>query len=164
MPAQPNLDALARRHIRLGWAAVAVFMLLGLALEALHALKTDWYLEAAYETRRLMFTLAHAHGALLGLVNIAFGLTVGGGLSVRSPGAASRLLAAGSVLLPAGFFLGGLYHYDGDPGLGTALAPVGAVAVLAAAVLAALPAPEKTPGGPSDAGAPSHEKKRRKPR
>ncbi len=130
-------------------------MLFGLALEGFHAIKADWYLEQASETRRLMFTLAHAHGSLLGLLNIAFGLTVGRGLSGRSPEAASRLLAAGTVLLPAGFFLGGLYLYAGDPGLGAALAPIGALAVLAAAALASLGARhdtvERTAGEPDKA-------------
>ena len=139
-------------------------MLFGLALEGFHAIKADWYLEQASETRRLMFTLAHAHGSLLGLLNIAFGLTVGRGLSGRSPEMASRLLAAGTVLLPAGFFLGGLYLYGGDPGLGAALAPVGALAVLAAAALAALDANGHmivpTASEPGGAAGPTSPKKR----
>jgi hypothetical protein len=36
----------------------------------------------------------------------------------------SLILAA--ILLPAGFFLGGIIIYDGDPGLGVWLVPVGA--------------------------------------
>jgi hypothetical protein len=31
-----------------------------------------------------------------------------------------------AVLLPAGFFLGGIVIYDGDPGLGVWLVPIGA--------------------------------------
>lgn len=134
-----SLQTFARRHVRLGWAAIAVFMTMGLILEALHAFKTGWYLEEQYETRRLLFTLAHAHGSLLGLLNIAFGLTVGRGLEGRAVATASRLFAIGTVLLPGGFFLGGFFLYGSDPGLGALLAPVGAVAVLVAAALAALP-------------------------
>lgn len=162
MPPPEASGAYARRHVRLGWAAVALFMALGLVLEALHALKTGWYLEEQYETRRLMFTLAHAHGTLLGLLNIAFGLTVERGLGGRSVGTASRLLAVGTVLLPAGFLLGGLYLYGSDPGMGAFLAPVGAVAVLLAATLAALPAAagsvEPTP--PAAEAAPKKKRRR----
>jgi len=79
------------------------------------------------ETRRLMFTLAHAHGTLLALVNIAAGLT---GLNVDRFGlrpSVSFALIWAAILLPAGFFLGGIVIYDGDPGLGVWLVPVGAV-------------------------------------
>ena len=133
--------SLTQRHVRFGWAAVAIFMALGLLLETLHGLKTSWYLEQQYETRRLLFTLAHAHGTLFGVLNILFGLTVGRGLCGRSNEAASRLLLAATILLPAGFFLGGVQLYGGDPGLGVALAPIGAVAALIAAALAAAPDP-----------------------
>lgn len=155
-------EAFARRHVRLGWAAIAVFMTLGVLLEAFHAFKAGWYLEEQYEARRLLFTLAHAHGTLLGLVNIAFGLTVGRELAGRAIGTASRLLASGTVLLPAGFFLGGVYLYGSDPGLGALLAPVGAVAVLVAAALAALPAAKTPNEPPADTGADGAEKKKRR--
>ena len=77
-----------------------------------------------------MFTLAHAHGAALAFVNIAAGVTtrtLSGGALASS---ASRALVAGSVLLPLGFFLGGVVIHEGDPGLGIILAPVGAVALI----------------------------------
>ena len=69
-------DRLARRHLRFGWAAVLVFAVLGLTLETLHGFKIRLYLDLSNETRRLMWTLAHAHGTLLGIVNIVYGLTV----------------------------------------------------------------------------------------
>jgi hypothetical protein len=43
---------------------------------------------------------------------------------------ASSSLVAASVLLPGGFFLGGVAFYGGDPGIGTLLVPVGAVLFL----------------------------------
>ena len=43
---------------------------------------------------------------------------------------ASGALIAGSVLMPVGFLLGGLHHYEGDPGFGIFLAPLGALALL----------------------------------
>ena len=64
------------RHLRLGWAMIASFILLGLALETLHGFKIQWYLAMANETRRLLWTLAHAHGVLLGLLNVAYALSL----------------------------------------------------------------------------------------
>jgi hypothetical protein len=42
----------------------------------------------------------------------------------------STALVMASVLLPGGFFLGGVVFYSGDPGVGIALVPVGAAALL----------------------------------
>jgi hypothetical protein len=46
-------------------------------------------------------------------------------------------LIGASVLLPGGFFLGGFFIYDGDPGLGALLVPVGGVLLLIAVFLTA---------------------------
>ena len=43
-----------------------------------------------------------------------------------------------SVLLPGGFFIGGFFIYDGDPGLGVFVVPVGALSLLIAVVLISL--------------------------
>jgi hypothetical protein len=124
--------ACSRRHLRFGWWALLGFLTLGIVLEALHAVKLDWYLSVENETRRLMFTLAHAHGTLVSLVNIAFGATLA--LlplpSARSLTIASRCLLGANVLLPAGFFLGGGFSVAGDPGLGIVLLPIGAILLL----------------------------------
>jgi len=89
------------------------------------------YLDTANETRRLMWTLAHAHGTLLALVNVAAGLTW---RSAPAMPANVRLISSSligaSVLLPGGFFLGGVAFYGGDPGIGTLLVPIGAVLLL----------------------------------
>src|SRR5207245_9394239 len=66
----------ARRHLRIGWWSLLVFATLGLVLESLHGFKVRAYLDVSNETRRLMWTLAHAHGTLLGVVNVLFGLTL----------------------------------------------------------------------------------------
>jgi heme A synthase len=79
-----------------------------------------------------MWRLAHAHGALLGAINILFALT----LRAESPSAfpetarISTALIAATVLLPFGFFLGGVVFYSGDPGVGVLLVPVGATLLL----------------------------------
>ena len=74
-PRQPQTDYV-RRHLRFGWWALFVFLLLGATLETLHGFKAGFYLDVSNETRRLMWTLAHAHGALLGIVNVAAGLSL----------------------------------------------------------------------------------------
>lgn len=134
---------LARRHVRFGWWALAVFLTLGIVLESMHGFKVGWYLDAGNEARRLTWTLAHAHGTLIALVNIVFGLTLR--VMEPEPGpwvrAASPALLASAVVLPAGFFLGGLVIYGGDPGLGILLVPAGALLLLVAVVLTGLRAP-----------------------
>ena len=118
------------RHLRFGWWSLFAWLTLGVVLETLHGFKLAWYLNVDVEMRRLMLTLAHAHGTLLALVNIAAGLTLRTVKGFELERGASRALFWGSVLLPAGFFLGGLVIHDGDPGLGVLLVPVGALLVL----------------------------------
>ena len=126
-------------HVRAGWWLLLLFVALGLLLESLHGFKIGFYLDASNETRRLMWTLAHAHGALLAVVNIVFGLTLErrGAPSSGSRVVASRCLLGASVLLPLGFFLGGVVTHAGDPGLGILLVPVGGLLLLTAIFLTA---------------------------
>src|SRR5437660_12385811 len=116
----------AGRNLRFGWWSLLVFLCVGATLEALHGFKIGWYVDVGNETRRLMFTLAHAHGTLLALVNIVVGLTVRilDRFALRSSVSFALIWAA--ILLPGGFFLGGIVIYDGDPGLGVWLVPIGA--------------------------------------
>jgi hypothetical protein len=129
-PTGPN--GYVRRHLRFGWSALLIFATLGFVLEALQGFKVAAYLDVANETRRLMWRLAHAHGALLGAINILFALT----LKIGSPSAfpdaprISTALIAATILLPLGFFLGGVVFYSGDPGVGVLLVPVGAALLL----------------------------------
>jgi hypothetical protein len=127
------------RHLRLGWWWLLVFAGLGLILETLHGFKVGAYLNVSNETRRLMWRLAHAHGTLLGAVNILFGLTLRSGIgsTFRDPRTISWSLISASTLLPVGFFLGGVQFYAGDPGLGVLVVPIGAVMLLAALFLIA---------------------------
>jgi hypothetical protein len=128
-----------QRHLRVGWWTFLLFATLGLVLESLQGFKVRAYLDVSNETRRLMWTLAHAHGALLGLVNVLAGLSI---RVLPDVGAAHRRLTstallAATVLIPGGFFLGGIVFYGGDPGLGVLILPVGAVFLLVAAFLLA---------------------------
>ena len=123
----------AHRHIRFGWWSLLVFATLGLILESLHGFKIRAYLDVSNETRRLMWTLAHAHGVLLAVINIIVGLSLDTGrLSTRNISRVSIALVAASVLLPGGFFAAGVTFYEGDPGVGVAVVPVGAVLLLMA--------------------------------
>jgi hypothetical protein len=116
----------ADRNLRFGWWSLLVFLSVGAILETLHGFKIGWYVDVGNETRRLMFTLAHAHGTLLALVNIAAGLTMQMVERFTLRPSVSLGLIWAAILLPAGFFLGGIVIYDGDPGLGVWLVPIGA--------------------------------------
>jgi hypothetical protein len=124
----------SRRHLSFGWWSLLIFATLGLALESLHAFKVPGYLDVSNETRRLMWTLAHAHGTLLGIIHVIFGLTLRsmGTPAAWNPRRASLCLIGSSLTLPGGFFLGGVAFYSGDPGLGVLLVPVGGVFLLVA--------------------------------
>ncbi len=141
-PSRPADDATTfyrRRHLWIGWWALLVFLTLGLVLESLHGFKVGWYVNVSNSTRRLMFTLAHAHGTLLALVNIAFALSLSqlpfG--NARQRATAANCLMGATILMPLGFFVGGVIVYAGDPGLGIVLVPVGAVLLFTAVFLVA---------------------------
>ena len=145
----------ARRHLRIGWWSLLCFATVGLVLEMLHGFKVRAYLDVSNETRRLMWTLAHAHGTLLSLVHVIFGLSlrVTAESFVRNLRLISSCLIGASVLLPGGFFLGGIVVYGGDPGLGVLLVPVGAVLLLAAVFFIASQAAGSTPADKPGDGA-----------
>jgi hypothetical protein len=120
-------------HLRVGWWSLFVFAALGLVLETLQGFKAPLYVDVSNDTRRLMWTLAHAHGVGLALVHILFALSLPAlPGDPRRDRLVSRGLTAASVLLPGGFFLGGAFYYAGDPGPGILLVPVGAVFLLMA--------------------------------
>ena len=132
--AVPGTVDYARRHLRVGWWSLLVFAALGLTLESLHGFKVRAYLDVSNETRRLMWTLAHAHGTLLAVIHVIYGLSLRAApeITAKDQRLVSSSLIGASVLLPGGFFLGGVTFYSGDPGLGVLLVPIGAVLLLAA--------------------------------
>jgi hypothetical protein len=128
---QPTLTEhkLARRHGRFGWTWLLLWLLLGFTLEMLHGFKISEYLLDSI--RREFWTLAHFHGVTLALVNLIYvRWAESEQLPVNQRNLASWSLIAGTVLMPVGFFLGGLIHFEGDPGLGIFLAPPGALLIL----------------------------------
>ena len=142
-PDRPTPDAStrasARGHLAFGWCCLLVFMGLGAVLEGLHSLKLGFYLDSSNAMRRLLWTLAHAHGTLFGLVHIAFAVSLPqlSAMTGRSRGLASRCLYGGTIVMPVGFFLGGVFVFEGDPGLPVLLAPLGAALLFIAVGLIA---------------------------
>jgi hypothetical protein len=128
-------DAPTRRALRTGWTLLAVSLPLGVTLEALHGFKVRAFLES--EVRREMWRLAHAHGTLLGILLLVYAALAERHVSEDRRAAISRDLRAGAVLMPLGFFAGGILASEGDPSLGILLVPVGAAFLLVALVRAA---------------------------
>lgn len=122
-PTSPPLNA------RAGLVALLVFAALGLVLEVLHGFKVGFYLDVTNDTRRLLWRLAHAHGALLGLLNVVAALGVRAWPQLRDELGARALLLA-LLLMPLGFLLGGAFAQGGDPGASVGLAAAGGVALL----------------------------------
>lgn len=130
----------ADRHLRLSIALVAIFLAMGLWLEAMYGLRAEGWVDDPL--RREFLRLGHAHGALLGLVNVALGW---GCERLATPAAwATKIrLAAwvGACLVGVGFVAGGLLHGPTDPGLPILAVPAGALMVLTSSVAVALVRP-----------------------
>jgi len=133
-------QTLARRHHAIGWICLLIFLTLGASLETLHGLKVGFYLDANHSIRREMWTLSHAHGTLLALVNLAFAgsLQRWGRWAESRLRVASHFLMDASLLIPLGFFLGGIAHSEGDPSVGVFLVPIGALLLFVAILLTVL--------------------------
>ncbi|HLT39901.1 MAG TPA: hypothetical protein VK034_26655 [Enhygromyxa sp.] len=124
-----SVAKLVTRHRRWGWGSLALFALIGLLLESLHGFKLAVLVD--HETRRTMWRLAHAHGAVLALVHLGFAAQLASdALGDDRARGVSLALRIATICMPAGFALGGAWYWDGDPGLGIALVPVGAVALI----------------------------------
>jgi hypothetical protein len=129
--------AVARRHHWVGWSTLLLFLSLGAVLEGLHGFKAGFYLDPSQRLRRELWTLAHAHGTLLALVQIGFaaGLPQFGRWTPGRLRLASFFLLDAALLIPLGFFLGGLFPTEGDPWLGVFLVPLGALLLVVAVTL-----------------------------
>lgn len=110
----------ARGARRAGWSLLLVWALVGAGLEAAHAFKWTEVLDAPL--LRLLLRLAHAHGVGLALLLLVH--------AMQDDARGRRPLLAGAVLMPLGFLLGCVAPYESDPGVGIALAPIGAACVL----------------------------------
>jgi len=128
-------DSAQRLTLRTGYWLLAVSIPLGVTLEALHGFKVRAFVES--EMRRELFRLAHAHGTLLGILCLVFAALAERNVPEATRGSIARFVAGGAVLMPLGFFLGGILNSEGDPSLGIALVPVGAALLVVALVRAA---------------------------
>jgi hypothetical protein len=124
-------------HLRLSIALVALFMASGLWLEAMYGLRAEGWLDDPL--RREFLRLGHAHGGLLGVVNVALAWTLER-LQTPPVWAGKIRVAAllGALLVGLGFMLGGLMHGPTDPGAAVLVVPAGAMLLLAALVATAL--------------------------
>ncbi|MEM9458526.1 MAG: hypothetical protein AAGF11_30390 [Myxococcota bacterium] len=128
----------ATRHLRLSLALVAAFLGIGLLLEALLGLRISGWTDDAL--RREMLRLGHAHGGLLGLLNLGLSWAME---RLQTPAVwAGRIRGAalvGAAAVGLGFIGGGLWHGPTDPGPVVLIVPAGALlllsSVLAVAVL-----------------------------
>lgn len=129
-------DPAVARCLAVGWTLVTTSLAFGLALESFQLVKLPFYLDV--RLRRELWTLAHAHGTLLGAVAIVAGLTVE--RLVPEPAnrtLIARLLTWGAVLVPLGFLGGGVANAEGDPSLAIVLVPMGSLLALGGAGLLA---------------------------
>src|SRR5262245_29039527 len=111
------------------WAGIAFWMAIGLFLEGLLGYKAPAYM--LDQQRRELFRLAHSHGVLLNFLLIAAALC---SAYISPPRIANLSFRIGSVLIPAGFMLAGIWHPEGDPGLAIWMVPPGALLVIFGAV------------------------------
>lgn len=137
-------------HLRASLWSLAVFLGMGMWLEAMFGLRVSGVLDDPL--RREFLRLGHAHGGLLALANLGLGW----GLErLRTPDAwATRVRLAswiGALLVGLGFVGGGLWHGPTDPGPLVLLVPAGALMLVASLVATAMvrPGDQSKPGSAS---------------
>ena len=126
----PATDPDVRRALVTGFSLLAVSIPFGVTLEALHGFKVEAYL--ASEMRREMWRLSHAHGTLLGILCLVFAALAERHIPKKARHSVTLQLTAGALLMPIGFFLGGILNSEGDPSLAIVLVPVGALLLVSA--------------------------------
>ena len=134
-PVKTN-DPAVRKTLRTGWLLLAVSLPFGVTLEGLHGFKVQAYL--ASEMRREMWRLAHAHGTLLGMLCLVSAALADAHVPESIRPRVMTMIRWGAVLMPLGFFLGGVLNSEGDPSLGILLVPPGALLLVVALVRVAL--------------------------
>ena len=135
-PTRPSVSGLLLQ----AWLSIALWMSFGLLLEAWIGYRVPAYLSD--DLRREIFRLAHTHGALLNIVLLLAALCLDRGL-VSAAKPALWSLRLGAILMPLGFLLGGIWHTEGEPGLGVWLAPLGGILVIFGVVNLAISAFKK---------------------
>lgn len=131
------------RHLRLSLVVTALFLALGVVIEALLGFRPPGWMED--ELRREFLRLGHAHGAILGMLNVAIAWAVER-LQTPTPWARRTRVAAllGALFVGFGFVGGGLWHGRTDPGPLVLLVPAGALLLLCSLVAIAVVRPDPT--------------------
>jgi hypothetical protein len=109
------------------WFGLLFWMSVGLLFEGLIGFRAPVYLQDPL--RRELFRLAHAHGTMLNILLLVVNLYLVRDL-ISPPKIAVRALQAGVIVMPFGFLLGGLWHYESDPNFLIFLAPVGGLLII----------------------------------
>lgn len=124
-------------HLRASIVVIALFLASGLWLEAMYGLRAEGWIDDPL--RREFLRLGHAHGGLLGIVNVALAWALE---RLATPAAWARKIRVaallGAVLVGFGFMLGGLMHGPTDPGLPILAVPAGAMLLLSSLVATAI--------------------------
>ncbi len=114
------------RHLRLSLALAALFLAMGLWLEAMIGLRLTGWVDDPL--RREFLRLGHAHGGLLALLNLGLGLALERlGTPASWAGTIRGAAWLGALLVGVGFVAGGLLHGPTDPGLPVLVVPAGAL-------------------------------------
>jgi len=117
------------RHLRLSLALAALFLAMGLWLEAMIGLRMTGWVDDPL--RREFLRLGHAHGGLLALLNLGLGLALERlGTPASWAGTIRGAAWVGAALVGGGFVMGGLLHGPTDPGLPILVVPAGALMLL----------------------------------
>jgi peptidoglycan/LPS O-acetylase OafA/YrhL len=125
------------RHLRLSLVQVAVFLAAGLWLEAMYGLRAEGWMDD--DLRREFLRLGHAHGALLGVLNLAIAWAMHRLDTPESWARPIRIATLlGALLVGLGFFGGGLWHAPTDPGPLVLVVPAGAMMLLASCLAIAI--------------------------
>jgi hypothetical protein len=99
------VEDLARRHLRIGWWTLLVFLSLGILLEALHGFKIGFSWISRMRLAATSGRSAHAHARCSGLVNLGFAASLKLFCDGRErwTSLASAALIGATILLPGGF-------------------------------------------------------------
>jgi len=133
------------------FAWICLWIFFGLLLDSFMGMKQLFYLSDP--VRREMWRLAHTHGTLMTLVFLAY---------VHFRGIAKKLhenmMFIGALLMPVGFFLGGILTTEIDPFVGVFLVPIGGLLFVLGMLLSLFSTPQ-TPQ-PSLPSQKTHQKKK----
>lgn len=100
------------------FAWICFWIFFGLLLDSFMGMKQLFYL--SNPIRREMWRLAHTHGTLMTLVFLAY--VHFRGISKKQH---ENMMFIGALLMPVGFFLGGIVTTEIDPFVGVFLVPIG---------------------------------------